>query len=190
MERAPLDNTLEDVAGQIYAECRAGSVVLTHGDLWHGACDNRSMGTRRVIHLGFACPSTRPQYEIAGALPQTTRDRFPCMRQLAPFQNWWRVPANCETKPMQSIPFMNAWMHSPIAATVVCACLSLFGLCMRQIRVTGGRAKHQTHSRSEKAEEVDSTYQEPPFTGDDATGRRRGNQPAPYRNGDGMRAQE
>ena len=98
MERAPLDNTLEDVPGQIYAECPAGSVVLTHGDLWHGACDNRSTGTRRVIHLGFACPSTRPQYEIAGALPQTTRERFPCMRQLAPFRNWWRVPANCVCK--------------------------------------------------------------------------------------------
>jgi len=93
IERAPLADTLDDVPGQIFAECPAGSAVFTHGDLWHGACDNRSSGTRRVIHVGFACPSTRPQYEIAGALPQSTRERFPQLQQLAPFRNWWKTPA-------------------------------------------------------------------------------------------------
>ena len=92
--RAPLDDTLDDVPGQIQAECSAGSAILVHGDLWHGAMDNHSSGTRRVLHLGFACPDTRPQYEIAGALPDETRALFPDCAQLAPFVNWWRVPAS------------------------------------------------------------------------------------------------
>ena len=98
IERAPLDDTLDDIPGEIKAICPAGSAVFCHGDLWHGACDNHSTGTRRVIHLGFACPSTRPQYEIAGALPDTTRALYPQTLQLAPFQNWWRVPANYKSE--------------------------------------------------------------------------------------------
>ena len=78
--------------------CGQGSAVFCHGDLWHGACDNHSSGTRRVIHLGFACPSTRPQYEIAGALPDATRALYPRTSQLAPFQNRWRVPANYKSE--------------------------------------------------------------------------------------------
>ena len=64
------------VAGEIYATCPAGSAILLHGDIWHGARPNNSKSTRRVIHLGYACPSTAPQYDIAGPLSAQTRRRL------------------------------------------------------------------------------------------------------------------
>ena len=88
----PLADPLAAAPGEIFAEVDAGTAVLCHGDLWHGACDNRSTGTRRVIHLGFACTDTRPQYEIAATLPDMTRERLqPLIETLAPRRNWWRV---------------------------------------------------------------------------------------------------
>jgi|EP01047_Picozoa_sp_COSAG01_P027774 ectoine hydroxylase-related dioxygenase (phytanoyl-CoA dioxygenase family) len=89
----PLPEPLGPAEGEIFAECAAGSVVLCHGDLWHGCCDNHSAGTRRSIHVGFACDRTRPQYEIAATIPDATRDRLqPLVEQLAPRRNhWWRV---------------------------------------------------------------------------------------------------
>ena len=165
-------NTLADVPGQIYAECPAGSVVLTHGDLWHGACDNRSSGTRRVIHLGYACPSTRPQYEIAGALPQTTRERFPCMLQLAPWRNWWRMPANCGSS-----------LCVPSWHVLVFAFLTPFVCAVHATdKSDGGPSKTPKTQPPKTAEGGPNMYQEPPFTGDDATGRHRGNQPIQYKN--------
>ena len=53
------------VEGEIYAVCPEGSGVFIHGDVWHGGRANHSRSTRRVIHLGFSCPATAPQYEIA-----------------------------------------------------------------------------------------------------------------------------
>ena len=64
------------IDGEIYTECAAGSVVFCHGDVWHGGRANYSQSTRRVIHMGFACPNTAPQYEIAGALSSEIRERL------------------------------------------------------------------------------------------------------------------
>ena len=47
-----------------------------HGDTWHGGRANHSTATRRVIHLGFACVDTAPQYDIAGALTPASRARL------------------------------------------------------------------------------------------------------------------
>ena len=58
------------VDGEEQVECRAGSLIVTHGDLWHGGCANlatQPASTRRAIHLGFACEGTRPQYDIAAS---------------------------------------------------------------------------------------------------------------------------
>lgn len=66
----------ETVAGQIYAVCPAGSVILLHGDVWHGARSNKSKSTRRAIHLGYACPATAPQYDIASSISAQTRRRL------------------------------------------------------------------------------------------------------------------
>ncbi len=64
------------IEGEIYAVCPAGSVVFLHGDTWHGGRANYSQSTRRVIHMGFACPNTAPQYEIAGTLTPEIRERL------------------------------------------------------------------------------------------------------------------
>ncbi len=75
--RAPVD-------GEIYTECSAGSLVFCHGDVWHGGRANTTSSTRRVIHLGFACPNTAPQYEIAQSLTPETRQRLGHNRTLIP----------------------------------------------------------------------------------------------------------
>lgn len=83
--RAVLDNPLAPVEGEIQALAPAGSAILVHGDTWHGACDNNSAGTRRVLHLGYACPNTAPQYEISATLPESVRQRLgPLAEMLAP----------------------------------------------------------------------------------------------------------
>lgn len=67
--RAPAD-------GEILATCPAGTAIFLHGDLWHGARANRSPSTRRVIHMGYCCPNTAPQYEIADSLTPEIRQRL------------------------------------------------------------------------------------------------------------------
>ena len=54
---------------------------------------------------------------------------------------------------------------------------------MRADKSDGGPSKTSKTQPVKVAADVVGKYQEPSFTGDDATGRRRGNQPAPYRNG-------
>ena len=77
---------LAPVEGEILLTASAGSLVFVHGDTWHGARDNNSSGTRRVLHLGFACPNTAPQYEIAATLPDSVRRRLGGLAEmLAPF---------------------------------------------------------------------------------------------------------
>lgn len=72
---APMDE-------EILLTASAGSVIFVHGDTWHGARDNRSTETRRVLHLGFACPDTAPQYEIAATLPEQSRSRLGSLADL------------------------------------------------------------------------------------------------------------
>jgi ectoine hydroxylase-related dioxygenase (phytanoyl-CoA dioxygenase family) len=72
------------VEGEIYAECGAGAAVFVHGDCWHGGRINRTDAPRRVIHMGFACPATPPQYEIAGAITAETRRRLGAHAALIP----------------------------------------------------------------------------------------------------------
>lgn len=74
--REILADPREPVEGEIYASCAAGSAVFLHGDVWHGGRANRSASSRRVIHLGFSCPNTAPQYEIADTLTAETRQRL------------------------------------------------------------------------------------------------------------------
>ena len=74
--RDVLDDPKEAVAGEIYVTCKAGTGIFCHGDVWHGARANRSKSPRRVIHMGYSCPNTAPQYEIAGSLTQDIRERL------------------------------------------------------------------------------------------------------------------
>ena len=74
--RDAVDDPKKAVEGEIYAVCPAGTAIFLHGDIWHGGRANHSTSTRRAIHLGFSCPNTRPQYEIAGCLTATTRWRL------------------------------------------------------------------------------------------------------------------
>ncbi len=71
-----LDDLKEAVAGEIYATCTAGTGIFCHGDIWHGARANLSKSPRRVIHMGYSCTNTAPQYEIAGSLTQAIRERL------------------------------------------------------------------------------------------------------------------
>lgn len=71
-----LTDLKEPVTGEIYAVCPAGSAIFLHGDVWHGARVNHSTFVRRVIHLGYSCPNTAPQYEIAGTLTPENRQRL------------------------------------------------------------------------------------------------------------------
>ncbi|NKB69087.1 MAG: hypothetical protein GKR89_18620 [Candidatus Latescibacteria bacterium] len=66
----------ETVEGEIYAVCPAGSAIFLHGDTWHGGRANYSTSTRRALHLGFSCPNTKPQYEVAGNLTADIRQRL------------------------------------------------------------------------------------------------------------------
>lgn len=79
-----LDDPKEAVANEIHVICPAGSAVLLHGDIWHGGCANCSSTTRRALHLGYACPATAPQYDIAGALNAKTYQRLDRHRVLIP----------------------------------------------------------------------------------------------------------
>lgn len=87
LELPDREAALAPVDGEILLTAPAGSVVFVHGDTWHGARDNQSAGTRRVLHLGFACPNTAPQYEIAATLPPSYRIRLgPLAEMLAPVE--------------------------------------------------------------------------------------------------------
>ena len=66
----------EPVAGEIYAVCPAGTAIFLHGDTWHGGRANYSTAPRRVIHLGYSCRNTAPQYEIADSLTPAIRRRL------------------------------------------------------------------------------------------------------------------
>lgn len=81
-----LDDPYAEVSGEVLATCPAGSAILVHGDTWHGARANCSTGTRRVLHVGYARPGTRPQYEIAATLTPELR------RRLAPLSDRLLLP--------------------------------------------------------------------------------------------------
>ena len=69
-------DVMEPVDGEVYAVCPAGTAIFLHGDIWHGGRANHSPAPRRVIHLGYCCPNTAPQYEIAGSLTPEVRRRL------------------------------------------------------------------------------------------------------------------
>jgi ectoine hydroxylase-related dioxygenase (phytanoyl-CoA dioxygenase family) len=54
------------IDGERRVTCKAGDIIIIHGDLWHSGMPNLAEAgtTRRGIHLGFACENTRPQYSI------------------------------------------------------------------------------------------------------------------------------
>ena len=60
---------------------------------WHGACANFSDGARRVLHLGFCCPVSRPQYEVSSTLSDEFREAIgtDLAEMLAPQKEnfWW-----------------------------------------------------------------------------------------------------
>ena len=73
----PVDGAalLDLVAGEVRVLCAAGTAVVCHGNTWHGGMENSSDSPRRALHLGFACPSTRPQYEITAQCSASMRER-------------------------------------------------------------------------------------------------------------------
>lgn len=66
---------LDPVAGEVRLLCSAGTAIICHGDLWHGGMENGSDYPRRALHLGFACPAARPQYEITAECSTGMRER-------------------------------------------------------------------------------------------------------------------
>ena len=80
-----LDDPFATVPGEVLATCPAGSVVLLHGDTWHGARANYSSGPRRILHLGYAGAGATTQYEIAATLsPELRRRLAPLSDRLVP----------------------------------------------------------------------------------------------------------
>ena len=82
----PLDlaDANEPVPGEIFVACPAGTAIFVHGDTWHGGRVNHTTASRRVIHLGFDCPNTAPQYEIARTITPETRARLGPLCELIP----------------------------------------------------------------------------------------------------------
>lgn len=72
------------IEGEIFVACPAGTAIFVHGDTWHGGRVNHSSSVRRVIHLGYSCPNTAPQYEIARAITPETRQRLGASCDLIP----------------------------------------------------------------------------------------------------------
>eukprot|EP01052_Picozoa_sp_SAG31_P013766 SAG31_NODE_837_length_11633_cov_18.437663_2_plen_297_part_00 len=68
-------SVLNAVPGEVRVPCSAGTAIVCHGDVWHGGMENFSDSPRRALHLGFACPATRPQYEITGECSTVMRRR-------------------------------------------------------------------------------------------------------------------
>lgn len=71
-----LDDPYAEVPSEVLATCPAGSMILLHGDTWHGARANYSAGPRRMLHVGYARPGSRAQYEIASTLSPELRRRL------------------------------------------------------------------------------------------------------------------
>ena len=78
------EQMLAPIEGEIYAVCTAGSALFVHGETWHGGRANRSISTRRTIHLAFSCPNTVPHYEIARSINPEIRKRLGSNCELIP----------------------------------------------------------------------------------------------------------
>ena len=72
----PSGAELGPVAGEVRLTCPAGGAICCHGEVWHAGMANWSDGTRLALHLGFACPRTRPQYGITEACSAELRERL------------------------------------------------------------------------------------------------------------------
>ena len=79
------DESFGTLNNEIYAECPAGSLILIHGDTWHGGRANFSNSTRRVIHVGYACPNTPPQQDISSTISKAAKIRLGEKCSLLPY---------------------------------------------------------------------------------------------------------
>ena len=79
------DESFGTLNNEIYAECPAGSLIFIHGDTWHGGRANFSNSTRRVIHVGYACPNTRPQQDISSTITKAAKIRLGEKCSLLPY---------------------------------------------------------------------------------------------------------
>ena len=79
------DESFGTLNNEIYAECPAGSLIFIHGDTWHGGRANFSNSTRRVIHVGYACPNTPPQQDISSTITKAAKIRLGEKCSLLPY---------------------------------------------------------------------------------------------------------
>lgn len=79
--RAPVGN--EGVVGDggnpaaVPVECPAGSLLLWHGNTWHGAFNRTAPGLRVSVPVYMARPFIRTQEGLVGKIPQEMLDRNP-----------------------------------------------------------------------------------------------------------------
>ena len=55
----------------------AGSLVVFHGNVWHGAVDRLAAGLRVSVHLLMVRPILRTREDHIGRIPQAVLDRNP-----------------------------------------------------------------------------------------------------------------
>ena len=70
---------------------------------WHGACANFSDGVRRVLHLGFCCPVSRPQHEVSSTLSDEFREAIPNRLPLV-------LPDDMDVQPIDDAETLNDLM--------------------------------------------------------------------------------
>ena len=79
--RAPIGR--EAVVGEggnpaaVPVECAAGSLLVWHGNTWHGAFNRTAPGLRVSLPIYMARPFIRTQEGLIGRVPQETLDRNP-----------------------------------------------------------------------------------------------------------------
>ena len=61
----------------VAVEARAGSLVMWHGNTWHGAFNRKAHGLRVSIPTVFARPHIRTQENLIDKVPQSMLDRNP-----------------------------------------------------------------------------------------------------------------
>lgn len=71
----PHEANPEDNSTVIAVEAPAGSLVVWHGNTWHGAFNRRSPGLRVSIPVYMARPYVRSQEGLIGEVPQEMLDR-------------------------------------------------------------------------------------------------------------------
>ncbi len=72
-----LEANVEDNPRAVAVEAAAGSILVWHGNTWHGAYNRRVKGLRMGIPVLMARPYMRPEEELHDKLPQAVLDRNP-----------------------------------------------------------------------------------------------------------------